>query len=324
MGMRNTQNNMQSGFSLIETAMVILILSFVITPLFALLSQQKKQKEVLEREAVNERVLAGLSLYLRQNGAYPCPALPTLAPGETDFGAQDCSGVTSTAGVSGGQVLIGAIPVRDLNLPFRTAANQKNWKYIYAVTENLTAPGTYDGVGRIRIIDEAGAQFTANDVHFVVVDPGYDAKGSYALGGTIGTACGTVALDDENCDEDSTFREANFAQPNNPTVAAHYDDTISYTLAREESTMWLVKESAGAGGGLDIANRNVGNVGIGTDAPSEKMHVSGGDVRVEGDGTSGGNVIVEKNITADENITATKDVQAQERVIAPTFYYSSP
>lgn len=319
------KHDKEGGFTLIELSIIIIVLSLIITPLFAMMQAQRKEQEVVQDEAVNERVLAGLSLYLRQNGHYPCPANPDLGPGDANFGSANCGAVHSTPGAAAsGTVYIGALPVRDLNLPFKSSANNYGWKYIYAVSGHLTAKATYDGAGLIQVLDDAGNPFVSSFVQFVVVNPGKDGKGASNLfGGSSGTACFNTALDGENCNGDAKFREAAFAKRADVDDAGFYDDTISYSLAREESTFWMVRESAGGGGGLDISNRNIGNVGIGTDSPAEKMHISGGNVRVQAQGATGGNVKVDKNVEADGVIKAKKEVQADQRVVAPTFYYSA-
>lgn len=312
------------GFTLIELSIVIIILSLIIAPLFAMLQAQKKEQEVVQEETVNERVVAALALFLRQNSRYPCPANRDLGPGDANFGGEQCTAGVGTGVVMNGGVLIGALPVKALNLPFQSAANSHGWKYIYAITDDLTDTTTFDGVGNIEIVDKDNNPFVAQPVPFVIANPGKDGKGANNLyGGASGIGCLSTARDAENCDDDRRFREADFATKSSLDDPEFYDDTISYTLAREESTFWVVRESGGTGGGLDISNRNIGNVGIGTDQPEEKMHVTGGNIRVQADGGTGGNVKVDKEIEAQGEIRAKKDVKAEGRVVAPTFYYDA-
>lgn len=284
-----------------------MVLSFVITPLFKAIAIQSQQKEAVQEEAGNERALAALALFFRQNGRYPCPANITFAPGDANFGAE-------AGGCAGAGIAIGGLPVNTLNLPFETAANVHGWKHIYAVTRDLAATGTYDGQGSITINNSGGALLNQ---HFVIVNPGADGKGTNALYGAAGFACGAAA-DSENCDNDTTFADLATSLPGNSTNANHYDDTISYTLAREQSTFWVASENAGTGG-LNIVNRNTGNIGIGIAAPTSKMHISGGNVRVQG-----GDVNVDQNVDAGQNITAGNEINAGTAVRSPNFRYCTP
>ncbi|MGB0719253.1 MAG: type II secretion system protein [Bdellovibrionales bacterium] len=303
-------NRSQSGFSLIELAIVLVVLGAVLAPLFGFILTQQENDRQREEEAVNERILGALAIYLRQVGAYPCPADPTLAPGAAAFGQANCTagGVINTAGVS-----IGAVPIADLNLPFRLSANKDNWKYRYAVTTNLTTPGTFGtGVGAITVINAAApVPPITTTAQFIIVNPGKDGKGMRGLNGIASTLACATAIDAENCDGDATFVEADFSPLSDPSDANYYDDTIAFTLTREESTFWVATPNMGAGG-LNVVNRNEANVGIGTfddpatpaiEGPTEKLHVRGGNLRVQSDGTTGGGV------------------EADNEVRSPSFFY---
>lgn len=317
------------GFSLIETCIVIIILSLVLVPLYAYLNTQKKQSEDLKQEAANEQVLAALALYVRQNGHYPCPANPALPSNDANYGAADCA-LASVPGVgAGGPVLIGSFPVKETNLPYQLAVNRNGWQYIYAVTQNLTSKATFTGTGSINIINAAGTPFVQQPVQFALVNPGADGKGARTMDGVLSSAaCGTTALDSENCNNDSTFREATYAVSSNINAANYYDDTLSYTLVRRESTLWVAQENTtGTGSELNISNRNMGNVGIGTPTPTDKLHVAGGNIRVQsqvvGATTTGGNINADKDITSKNDISAAKQITAGQKVVSPSFYYNN-
>lgn len=310
---KNIKND--KGFSLIEMAIVLIILGAVLAPLFTFLTQQQANDTQREEQVKNERALAALALYARQFGVFPCPADPTLGPGDADFGA---------AGTCSGTVSQGGLPFQDLNLPYRSSVNSDNWKYIYAVTSDLTTSATYGaGTGAITI---DGFSTPLTNRQFVLVNPGRDGKGAFTLGGAAGDACGSTALDSENCDGDDTFIEADFSNQGSPTSSDYYDDTISYSLTRKESTFWVAEEGGASVDGISIVNRNQGNVGIGLAAgasPTDKLHIVGGDVRVQSDGTSGGNVNAQ-TVTADTVIRSEGSIEAEDTITAPVFYYDAP
>lgn len=285
------------GFTLIETAFVVIILSFVITPLYIFLNQQREKDRIQQEEAVQEQILASMALFLKQNARYPCPATPTLAPGDPNFGRENCTG---------GTIMTGTLPVTAMNLPFRRAANRDSWQYIYAVTSDLTNAATFDNIGEITIND-------TEDVHFVIVNPGVDGKGTKNLlsSGAL-NPCSGPADDEENCNNNDTFLEADIQTNGGPADPGYYDDKLIYTQSMSESSFWLVRQ--GPQGGLSISNRNEGNIGIGTNNPTQRLEVQGGNMRIEG-----GNVQVRKDISAGTNIRAEDSVRADETVKSPAF-----
>lgn len=320
----------QRGFSLIEVAVIIIILSLVITPLFALLNKQRKQDTIKKDVATFERALGALGLFVRENARYPCPADETVPQDAANFGQEDCSlGTVTGIPAANGNVIIGTLPVRTLNLSYRDAVNSNDWKYIYAVTQDLTQVANYDGIGAIQVVDASDADLLGKPAHFVIVDPGEDGKGTTNLFGSDSSihafgacpASGTRPLDSENCDNDAQFRDADFAMKFPATHHTYYDDGIVYTLTRSETTMWMVKENTSdtSAAALDIVNRNIGNVGIGTDAPNAKLHISGGNVRIQGEEIApgdflGGDLLVEQSVFVSQSIRADENIEAMQLI----------
>ena len=305
----------QSGFTLIETAIVMIILGVLTASLIQIYNTYRTNKIERENQQIFDSVHSALSAYGVAEEEYPCPANPALPPGDFNFGKQDCS----IAPVGG--VLIGALPVYERNLPFKMAADVYGGKYTYAVTEALTT--ALGAPGAIIIHDEGGNLFTADPVPFVIVSHGPDRKGARLLNGNAApTACGATALDSENCNGNATFRDAEYASLDNVNNAAHYDDLISYSLARQETTLWTLSEEAG--GAMNIYNRNVARVGIGG-APtfaSAKLHVQGGNVIVQEDGSgNGGNILADGIIESEADIQAQGNITADGKVQSPRFYY---
>lgn len=316
-----------AGFTLIEMAITLTILGLVLAPLFGYLTMQSRQEQARKEEEVNSRILSALALYVRQNGHYPCPANPQAVPGDANYGlGGGTPGVSCPNASTSGGIAFGTIPTRDIGLPFRLMSNRYGYKYIYAVTMTLTGDASL--AGSIRVNEPAG--MVTNMAPFALVNPGSDGKGVYPeSSATIDQACGSTALDSENCDNDNVFFDADYSDEGSPSTATYYDDTLVYSLASQDSTFWLMSQDAiGPSGKLNVINRNDGNVGIGDFSGgatiNDKLHVRGGDVRVDGDASGvGGNVIVEKDIDA-ENVSAGQNVSANGKVQAPRFLYSAP
>lgn len=324
------KNKKERGFSLIEVAVIIIILSLVITPLFALLNKQRKQDTVKQDVEKFERALGALALFLRENARYPCPADESIAQGSANFGQENCSlGTVTGIPAANGNVIIGTLPIKTLNLSYRDAVNSNDWKYIYAITEDLTRVADYDGIGAIEVVDGSDIDIIGKPAHFVIVDPGEDGKGTSNLFGSDSDihafgacpASGTRPLDSENCDNDAQFRDADFAMKFPATHHTYYDDAIVYTLTRSETTMWMVKENTSdtSAAALDIVNRNIGNVGIGTAAPNAKLHISGGNVRIQGEEIApgdflGGDLLVEQSVFVSQSIRADENIEAMQLI----------
>lgn len=292
--MKRINLKQQDGFTLIEVSVMILILSFILIPMFNFLATQRMQKERIEAESINERLLSALSIYLKENGSYPCPANPALDPGDANFAKeQNCASLAGT-------VVQGDIPTYSLGIPYHLMLNSDDYRYIYAVTKAEVTGYTGGGaitVNRQRFDPTSGTLVTTTipNLAFVVVNPGEDGKG-----GSGPFACGTSAKDSENCDGDAVFRDYPYSKKISINDGDYYDDLIFYDLAREESTFWTVRQNA-TDSSMNIVNRNAGNIGIGdytTGAPTEKFEVKSGDVRVD-----------------------TGDLKAEGKVKAPEFYY---
>ena len=332
------QNNKgDKGFSLIEVAVGIIILGLLIGGLFQAYSTYIKQKTADMNFESHDKITQALALYLQENGAFPCPADPTLTPANADFGKEMVDDPDSNPdtedkcdGYVKGGVAIGTVPVYDLNIPFTQISDAYGNKITYAVTEALTHPLSFDSSREIEVETSSGA---TQEVQFVLVSHGADKKGAFLrLANTTAYPCGDTSGDSQNCDwadeltgaggpaDAVRFVDNDIATQPDPTNVNHFDDMLTYSLAMGESTLWGIARNGT--NGLNVVNRDISQVGIGTDSPNAKLHVSGGNIIVApgSDGT-GGSITAEKQITASGKITATNDVRAGNEMRATTFYY---
>ena len=323
----------QTGFTLIESAIVIMILSFILIPLFHFMNEQEIQKKEYQSERKKERIVSAINQFFKVNKRYPCPVVLASASNvnNVNFGEEAANCPADAVGVTSG-----GLPVKSLELPWEYASNNYGWYYSYTVTADLASNPDSSGV----IIINDGVNNFATNVHYVVVDPGKDGKGTRNIqGGAISPIACTGTADSVNCTSPrNEFRESPQADNVSPTASEYYDDTLMYSLASENNALWIVKQSGSTDGKLDIINRNDGMVGLGfSDAlgnidavkPTEKLHVKGSKTGGELSAKINGTIKVDQNVKADRNVIADTNVTAsgsalEGKVEATSFCYGGP
>lgn len=259
----NKYKNTRSGFTLVEACMALLIGGVGLTALGLTFNNYMKNlraKTTLTRmQAIDKAIVS----YLNTNGALPCVARLNDTTDSSTFGRQlpvsaisDC--YTLSASTPGtfraegrhpplsppsvnavpGLIVIGAVPVRTLNLPDQYMADAWGNRFVYAVTDALTIASTvamplngYNPTqGAIYVRDSAGAAVATPDgsAQYVLVSYGPDKAGGYALaGGGNGVACPTGALQSPNCTlPTSTFVKS--LMTSTQAGATAYDDYVSF------------------------------------------------------------------------------------------------
>lgn len=328
----------ESGFTLIEVAIVVTILGLIIAPFFNFLSQNYKKDQIVKSEKRNERITAAIASYIVENNRYPCPANGALGPNSANFGVEARSGTTcqtTAANITlNNNIYHGTLPVHTLRLPITDAANNHGWKYLYAVTQN--AVNDYGSVGQItvNVVDRLGATTPVSNVQFAIINPGKDGKGSTSLKGSANFIsglweCGTANADDaDNCNTDGDFFDRPQRRLSSATHTDYYDDTLMFTLVRQESTFWELDNATNAAGRANMTMRGTGNLGIGVESelPSEKLHVRGGNIKIrsgaDGTGTTTGNgkLHATGSVKAEGKVTA-QEVQTNKASAVGGFFY---
>lgn len=231
---------------------------------------------------------------------YPAGCPPGLLC-ET-IGARDVDGNPSTVE----RVLIGALPGQYLEQmgalsKFRAAhaIDGYGMKITYAVTEEMTRD-IYDilnpvnnQAGAVAIRDENDRPLVdpPDSAHYVLVSHGQNKRGAFNVDGQQVGDCNvtvivmgspvtgpappgsnllTAGIDTEieNCDRnDAVFSRGLRSLANN----GNYFDDIVYFNANTAMALWRVSNANPA----NIYSANLGNVGVGTRAPTSKFQVSG-------------------------------------------------
>lgn len=291
----------QDGFTLIEMMIVIIIVSLLLGPLITFVNLYFKEKA----ERITRENLATLSLamgqYFSEFGHYPCPSRLTAKNTDDDFGSQtecvaiDLSGeggfssssssgkgcqdgiCTARGRRDGDPIKIGAVPHKVLGVPYAQTLDGYGNKITYAVTERYATSNPIQHLGAISIKEPSGTSVIRpeDSAQFIMISHGRDEKGSFSAQGVPnGGFCNSEpGIDNENCDGDSVFIDGQRAKASGDS---HYDDIVLYKMFGD-SLLWQNSPFDSR----NIYNATFGNVGIGTEKPSEKLDIDG-NLRAKG------------------------------------------
>lgn len=242
----------QNGFTFIELAIVLVIVGFLLASFSAALKNYLEKSKQDKNSIKIETIELALDTYFNAYGKLPCPASPTALPDTAAFGRQvalNCTSAPQTTQVVrvnnlSKNIRIGAVPVRDLNIPDEYIMDANNNKFIYAVTETSATPGEFDiNGGGISIVDSNDNSVITppNSAHYAVLSTGQDGVGSYNLVGTVNEPCVAGSQQSENCDNDGVFRSTLLVSTAGTTD--QNDDTLLFKLYTKDN-LPLIPERA--------------------------------------------------------------------------------
>lgn len=316
-----------SGFSLVELALVMLIFSTILSiVLFSLKIYNLKQSRTHTLEAL-EDIRSANFIFLNQKKYYPCPARFDLPNTDLNYGVADCANALKATSFgrdanddgTDDVILIGMVPFKTILDPLDGVKADMltgsdtidGWgnKISYAVSElqtdsnpaNLPYKESY---GAIDIVDEHGNTVLDDKAtaHVALVSHGENGVGAFTQNGKVVQLCtlsvtvpttppgppqppaqNTVDPDErENCDHnDGRF----LSGLRNENDNSYNDDLVKFQIIKT-SSLWfysggIMNQNGTPGNPFDdflipqVSNTNIGFVGIGTETPTEKLHVAG-------------------------------------------------
>ncbi|WP_263770161.1 type II secretion system protein [Propionivibrio soli] len=192
------------GFTLVELAIVLVIVGLLIGTLMPPLSAQIDQRNANETQQKLNDARDALIGFAAVNGRLPCPAAPTTATGTAGAGveyAATASGcTTSTSGV---------LPWITLGLPETDAWGRR---FTYHVADDFAktiAPGktaAFDLAtnGNINVLSTAGGSTVATAIPALFLSHGKNGLGAYMPDGTR-QSLPTDTDEQENSDADHSY-----------------------------------------------------------------------------------------------------------------------
>lgn len=204
--MKRSSLSIPSGFSLVEMAVVLVIVGLLLGGLLPALSGKLEQQHRNDTLRQIDDIRDALIGYALINGRLPCPAAPNLSTGAPGAGITDC---TLSSGV----------------LPWATLGVQETdaWgrRYTYAATTSFTTANfTLTSTGNLNIKSAAtGGNSLASNMPAVFISHGSNGYGAYTTQGTQ-LPTGNSADETDNSNGDTQF----VAHDLSPT----YDDLVTW------------------------------------------------------------------------------------------------
>ncbi|QLG89656.1 prepilin-type N-terminal cleavage/methylation domain-containing protein [Chitinibacter bivalviorum] len=203
-----------SGFTLVEMAIVLLVVGLLMAGLLGPLSAQLEARRISETKSsldVAKEALIGFAL---TNKRLPCPAIPTLSG--TGEGLEDFNVIAGTCNRQNG-----VLPWATLGIA-KVDAWDHRFTYSVSATFSRASPASpllsLSSAGDMTIRASTGGTTVSTTVPAVIVSHGKDGAGAYASDGSLLAAGTGDQLENSNGDLNFVSRAAD----------ANYDDLTSW------------------------------------------------------------------------------------------------
>ncbi|MFM9966975.1 MAG: type II secretion system protein [Burkholderiales bacterium] len=126
------KNNL--GFSLVELAVVMMVIGLLLAGAMIPLSTQLEVRSVTETQRILEQIKESITGFAQTNGYLPCPALGTLATGATNAGIEDRGAISGTCNSTSG-----VVPWATLGVPEADAwGNRFSYWVVQSFADNVS------------------------------------------------------------------------------------------------------------------------------------------------------------------------------------------
>lgn len=248
----------QQGFTLIEIAIVIMIIGLIVGTLIPTWLSQTANQRIANTKTGGDTIKSTLISFISRNNRLPCPANGALPVGDPNYGRETTPPGTCTGAIVAGSTVRGIVPWVSLGLSEPTASDAYLRRFSYQVTTSQTnlVATTLPGMrGTITIHGAAPIQLglapTGNQVNacsttagdnscniasvVAILSHGENGFGAFLPSGAVMPAA-TAAREAENADDDANLVRADYS--NNPTDP--FDD-ILLALTPDELIAGLIQ-----------------------------------------------------------------------------------
>ena len=222
-----------SGFTLIELAIVIFIVTLMLAGFLVPLATQVDQRNISDTQKSLNDIKEALIGFALANGRLPCPADPTISTGQLNAGVEraTCTGANVN----------GVLPWTTLGV---NETDSWGRRYTYRVTDFFADAIAVNTVGAgctatpaqssfalcsqgdITVTD--GSSNIATNIPAVVVSHGKDGYGAYTTSGTQLPIAGAGPDELENTNANATFVSRPFTD-NPAATGGAFDDIVVWT-----------------------------------------------------------------------------------------------
>ena len=204
----------KTGFSLVELAIVLVIVALLASGLLVGIAAQRNAAETIDAQRQLENVRETLTGFALTHGRLPCPALPNLASSDANAGVENCAQPH------------GVLPWVTLGVPEvdpwgRRFTYYAHGSFTAAVPGGALASFTLDTVGNANVKASSGSSGNvASDLPAVVVSHGSRGAGAWQPNGS--QLPGAAGDEAENADADLTFISR--------TQDGNFDDLVTWIV----------------------------------------------------------------------------------------------
>ena len=215
-------NFRKSGFTLIEMAVVLVIIGLLLVAGIGLGTTQIELSRITATKIKQEAIKNALISFIARNNRLPCPAVSTLAPNTVGYGMEAATPNNCTGTAKAGGVSTGIVPWENLGVSDDIASDGNYNRFTYQVA--LLATGlnsaTISGLkGAVSVHTNAptvlGASPSGNQINVctvgnynpclgvvTIISHGTNGLGAYTSQGTQNTlpAAGTDEYENANAD----------------------------------------------------------------------------------------------------------------------------
>lgn len=231
-----------SGFTLIELSVVILIISLLLVTSFEGSKYFLIQNQIKATNVKLNAIQRAIEIYVRRTGHLPCPAPLKLTSGSSNV--DDCSTLSNNDGdgiYKKDQILVGGVPYRDLDLTADLSHDSWGGKFVYSIylpaaknIRELQDNNDYLKIYENDFDDDNNNNLITKNAVYSLVSMGRNKYGAYEFN-TNNKITSTKA---------STEEQKNWADGDNEKVVVYFSDrTKGDDIVRYKTKTQLIADT---------------------------------------------------------------------------------